>query len=210
MNFALGKRKKAQVTTPKRKASGVKEELRSPGAPAEEFVDNFQGFVSEGKFLTMAHHVRYWVTEFEERLRSLWKGATDLKDRCFIPRKSPMFFQWHPNTSWNPREWIHKRMALREQTHFWDDEELMKRVHEFAQPHIDARRRDTVSAKHLQTAISGLFETKNVKDAHIFAWMVAFHMHGDLEDAGEWSLILSIQIESWRQSSISSFTCQTT
>ena len=48
--------------------------------------------------------------------------------------------------------------------------------------------KETVSSKHLQSAISNLFEKKNVKDAHIFAWMVVLHMHGDLEDAGEWSL----------------------
>ena len=45
-----------------------------------------------------------------------------------------------------------------------------------------------MAAEHLQTAVSGLFESKTVKDAHIFAWMVALHMHEDLEDAGEWSL----------------------
>ena len=44
------------------------------------------------KFLTMAHHVRYWVNGFGKRLRGLWKGATDFKDRCFIPRKHQCFF----------------------------------------------------------------------------------------------------------------------
>ena len=37
MNSAFGKKRKAQATTPKRKTSSVKEELRSPGAPAGKF-----------------------------------------------------------------------------------------------------------------------------------------------------------------------------
>ena len=75
-------------------------------------MDDFQGFVPEGKFLTMAHHVRNWANGFGERLRDLWKGATDFKNRCFTPRKAPMLFQCHPNTAWNPREWIHTENDL--------------------------------------------------------------------------------------------------
>ena len=122
MSFAFRKRK-TSAATPERKPSGVKEEAMSPGAPAREFEGNFEGFIPEGKFMSAYNHVRAWVQGFGERLKSLWKDSTDLIDRCFIPRKSPMIFRWHPNAAWNPREWITKRLALRQRTNFWDDED---------------------------------------------------------------------------------------
>ena len=109
-------------------------------------------------------------------------------DRCFIPQKSPMIFRWHRNTAWNPREWISKRLTLREQTNFWEDEELTKKAREYAQSHIQSRRTGTPAAKHLQAEISHLFDNRSEKEAHILAWMVGLHMHLELEDNAQWSL----------------------
>ena len=88
-----------------------------------------------------------------------------------------MLFQWHPNTAWNP-----------ERSEYWDNQELIAKVREFAASHIASRRKGTVAAKTLNQAVGHLFEQKNIRDAHIFAWMVVLHMHEELEDAGEWSL----------------------
>ena len=58
MSRAFGKKKKALVTTPKRKLSGLKDEFQSPGAPGEELEGEFEGFVPEGKFFSIYNHVR--------------------------------------------------------------------------------------------------------------------------------------------------------
>ena len=111
-------------------------------------------------------------------------------DRCFIPRKAPMIFRWHPNNAWNSRERITKRLNLRKTTNFWKDEDLLKKVREVAQPHIDSRRTGNSAAKHLQGEISYLFDenVRSEKEAHILAWMVVLYMHSELENNSTWSL----------------------
>ena len=187
MSRAFGK-KKALVTTPKRK--GVKEEIRSPGAPGEELEAEFEGYVPEGKFISACNHVRSHVKGFAERLNNLWKNSSDLVHRCFIPRKSPMSFRWHSNSAWNPRELITKRLIMRQKTNFWKDEDLLKKVHKIAESHIESRRHGTTAAKHLQGEINYLFDDKvrSEKESHILAWMVLLHMHFELENNSIWSL----------------------
>ena len=189
MGRAFG-RKKAEVTTPKRKLSGVKDELRSPGAPGEELEGEYEGFVPEGKFISIYTHVRSHVQRFSDRLNNFWKNSTDLVSGCFIPRKSPMIFRWHPNSSWNPREWITKRLNMRQKTNFWSDEDLLKTVREVARSHIQSRKQGNLAAKHLQGDISYLFDEKvrSEKDSHILAWMVVLYMHEELENKSTWSL----------------------
>ena len=101
-----------------------------------------------------------------------------------------MIFRWHPSTAWNPREWITKRLALRQKTNFLDDEDLLKKVREVAQSHIDARRAGNPAAKHLQSEIAHLFDEakRSEKDAHILVWMVVLYMHFELENHSTWSL----------------------
>ena len=100
-----------------------------------------------------------------------------------------MIFSWHPNTAWNPREWITKRLNLRQKTNFWEDEDLLRKVREIVQPHIDARR-EGIPAKHLQSEIHYLFDKtkRSEKEAHILAWMVLLYMHSELESNSGWSL----------------------
>ena len=167
MGRAFG-RKKASVTTPKRTSSGVKDELRSPGALGEEFEGDFEGFVPEGKFISAYNHVRSYVQGFAERLNNLWKSSTDLVSRCFTPRKSPMIFRWPSNNAWNPREWITKRLNLRQKTNFWNDDELLKRVYDVADSHIESRRRGTPAARHLQGEIISLMKTREAKRSPTF------------------------------------------
>ena len=91
MRCAFGK-KKAVAVTPERQPSGVKQEIRSPGAPGQEMEGEYEGFVPEGKFISAANLVRAHVRGFAERLHALWRGVTDREHRRFIPRKSPMIF----------------------------------------------------------------------------------------------------------------------
>ena len=189
MSRAFGKNK-AMVTTPERKPSGVKDEVRSPGAPGEEFEGDFEGFVPEGKFISVSSHVRSYVQAFAERLNNLWKNSSDLVHRCFIPRKSPMIFRWPAKNPWNPREWISKRFNLRKKTDFWNDDKLLKKVREIAESHIHSRRQGTTPAKHLQGEITYLFDEKvrGEKESHILAWMVLLYMRSELENTSKWSL----------------------
>ena len=179
MSRAFGK-KKALATTPKRKLSGVKDELRSLGAPGEELEGEFEGFIPEGKFISAYNHVRSHVRGFAERLNNLWKNSTDLVSRSFIPRKSPMIFRWHSNNAWNPREWITKRLNLRQKTNFWNDDDLLTKVYEVAGSHIESRRHGNPAAKHLQGEINYLFDEKvsGEKESHILAWNLKITPHG--------------------------------
>ena len=149
MSRAFGKKKKTVATTPERRPSGVKQELRFPGAPGQELEGEYEGYIPEGKFISAANHVRSYVRGFAERLHALWKGVTDRGHRPFIPRKSPMIFRWHPNTAWNPREWITKRLSMRQKGIFWEDEELLEKVRRIADPHIEKRKRGGGKAKTL-------------------------------------------------------------
>ena len=102
MSYAFGK-KGSEAKTPEKRPSALKREVASPGAPAQEFEDKYEGYVPEGKFVSAANYVRSYVHAFNERLHSLWEGVTDYATQPFIPRKSPMIFRWHSNAAWNPR-----------------------------------------------------------------------------------------------------------
>ena len=52
MRFALGT-KKPEPKTPEKKSSAVKREMASPGAPAQEFDGDYEGYVPEGKFVSI-------------------------------------------------------------------------------------------------------------------------------------------------------------
>ena len=52
------------MQTPERKPSGIKQELRSPGAPGQELEGEYQGSIPEGKFISAANHVRAHVKGF--------------------------------------------------------------------------------------------------------------------------------------------------
>ena len=146
MRYALGT-SKPEPKTPEKKPSAVKREMTSPGAPRQEFDGEYQGYVPEGKYISASSYVRSYVYAFAERLRSLWRGVTDNVNQPFIPRKSPMIFRWHSNDAWNPREWITKRLGVRQKVGYWDDEELMAKVRKFADPLIEARRWQPQKAK---------------------------------------------------------------
>ena len=153
MSRAFGK-KKPEAATPERRPSAVKHELRSPGAPGQEFDGEYQGYVPEGKFISAMSYVRSYVQGFAERLRALWKGVINRVHQPFIPMKSPVIFRWHPNTAWNTREWITKRMNMLQKGLFWEDEELMEKVRGIADPHIEKRKRNNAKAKALQDELS--------------------------------------------------------
>ena len=122
----------------------------------------YEGYVPEGKFVSLSSYVRSYVYAFAERLHSLWEGVSDPADQPFIPRKSPMIFRWPSNDAWNPREWIAKRMNLRQRNSYWEDDELMAKVKKFADPIIEKKRWQGHKAKILQDDLSALFE-QNVK-----------------------------------------------
>ena len=73
---------------------------------------------------------------------------------------------------------------------FWHDDDLLKKVYEVAESHIESRRHGNPAAKHLQGEINYLFDEKvrGEKESHILAWMVVPHMHSELEANSIWSL----------------------
>ena len=146
MSYAFGK-KSSEAKTPEKKPSALKREMGSPGAPAQEFDGEYEGYVPEGKFVSIASYVRSYVYAFAERLHSLWEGVSDLANQPFIPRKAPMIFRWHSNAAWNPREWIAKRMNMRQGSSYWHEPELMAKVKKFADPLIEKRRWQPQKAK---------------------------------------------------------------
>ena len=189
MSRAFGK-KKPVMQTPERKPSGIKQELRSPGAPGQELEGEYEGSIPERSFISIANHVRAHVKGFAERLRALWRGVTDRVRQPFIPRKAPMIFRWHSNSAWNPREWITKRLNMRQKGGYWDNEELYDKVRSIADPHIEKKRRGATKAKDLQDEITYLLNeaVRSDKESHILGWMVLLYMHSELEKNSKWSL----------------------
>ena len=190
MRATLGT-KNPEPKTPDNKPSMVKKEMTSPGAPAQEFDGEYQGYVSEGKFVSISSYVRSFVHAFAERIKSLWQNvASDPVNQPFIPRKSPKIFRWFSNDAWNPRDWITKRLSVRQKVGYWDDEELMAKVRSFADPRIQIRKWQNQKAKDLQDELSALFDEKvrSIKDSHILIWMICIYMHSELEKNSTWSL----------------------
>ena len=161
MSYAFGK-KGSEAKAPEKKSSALKREMGSPGSPGQEFDGEYEGYVPEGKFVSIASYVRSYVHAFAERLHSLWEGVSDYANKPFIPRKSPMIFRWHSNVAWNPREWIGKRMNMRQRNPYWDEDEVMAKVKKFADPIIEKKRWQGHKAKTLQDDLSALFE-QNVR-----------------------------------------------
>ena len=100
------------------------------------------------------------------------------------------YCQNHKRNPWFAELVVTKRMTLRQKTDYWDNEELLNKVHKLAGPHIEKRRQDTPASKHLQGEINYLFDdnVRSEKEAHILAWTVLLHMHSELEDNSTWSL----------------------
>ena len=84
-----------------------------------------------------------------------------------------MIFRWQSNAAWNPREWIAKRMNMRQGSSYWNEAELMAKVKEFADPLIEKRRWQSQKAKTLQDDL---------------VWMMCIYMHSELEKNSKWSL----------------------
>ena len=82
MSYAFGK-KGSEAKTPKRKPSALKREMGSPGASGQEFDGEYEGYVPEGKFVSLSSYVRSYVYAFAERLHSLWEGVSDLANPAF-------------------------------------------------------------------------------------------------------------------------------
>ena len=183
--------KNPEPQTPDKKSSAVKREMTSPGAPAQEFEGEYEGYVPEGKFVSISSYIRSFVHAFAERMKFLWQNvASDPVVQPFIPRKSPKIFRWFNNDAWNPRDWITKRLSVRQKVGYWEDEELMAKVKSFADPRIQVRRWQNQKAKDLQDDLSALFDenVRSSKDSHILTWMICLYMHTELEKNSTWSL----------------------
>ena len=104
-----------------------------------------------------------------------------------------MIFRWHPNSAWNPREWITKRLSMRQKGMFWEDEELLEKAHRIANPHIERRKRGNevlLTPKTLQDELSYLFDenVRSDRESHILCLMVLIYIHTELENNSTWSL----------------------
>ena len=101
-----------------------------------------------------------------------------------------MIFRWHPNNAWNPREWITKRLNMRQKGGYWDNDELYDKVRRIADPHIQKKRVGNTKAKDLQDEITYLFDetVRSEKESHILAWMMLLYMHSELDKNSKWSL----------------------
>ena len=71
MRYALGS-KDPDPKTPANKPSIVKMEMTSPAAPGQEFDGEYEGYVSEGRFVSSMNFVRSYITSFAELLKELW------------------------------------------------------------------------------------------------------------------------------------------
>ena len=191
MRYTFGA-KNPEPRTPSKKPSAIKKEMSSRNAPAQEFDGRYEGYVPEGRFVAIVSFVRSYVYAFAERVKNLWTGKeSDPVNQPFIPRKSPMIFRWFSNEGWNPRAWITKRLNIRPKVNYWENEELMAKVRQFADPRIEDRRsQGPGKAKDLQDDLSALFDqkTRSVRDSHILIWMIGIHMHTELEKSTRWRL----------------------
>ena len=70
MRATLGT-KRSEPKTPDKKASTIKREMTSPGAPAQEFDGKYEGYVPKGKFVSISSYIRSFVYAFAERIKSL-------------------------------------------------------------------------------------------------------------------------------------------
>ena len=178
MRYALGS-KDPDPKTPANKPSAVKVEMTSPAALGQEFDGEYEGYVPEGRFVSSMNFVRSYITSFTELIKEMWDGkGTDPTDQPYIPTKAPMIFRWFPNENWNPRDWITKRLSLTPRVSYWDDEALMAKVRQIADPVIAGKRRGVGKAQDLQDTLTGLFNDKiSIKDSHLLIWMICLYIH---------------------------------
>ena len=189
MRYALGS-KDPDPKTPANKPSAVKMEMTSPAALGQEFDGEYEGYVPEGRFVSSMNFVRSYITSFADLLKELWNGkGTNPTEQSYIPTKAPMIFRWFPNESWNPRDWITKRLSLTPRVNYWEDEALMAKVRQIADPVIAGKRNNVGKAQDLQETLTGLFNDKiSLKDSHILIWMICLYIHDKLEDGSKWGL----------------------
>ena len=84
--------KNPEPKTPDKKPSTVKREMTSPGAPAQEFEGEYQGYVPEGKFVSISSYVRSFVYAFAERINSLWQNVASDPVNQPLSRESHLRF----------------------------------------------------------------------------------------------------------------------
>ena len=189
MRYSLGS-KDPDPKTPTNKPSAVKQEMTSPAAPGQEFDGEYNGYVPEGTFVSSMSFGRSYITSFIELVKDVWKGrGTNPATQPYIPTKAPMLFRCFPNENWNPRDWITKRLNLTPRVSYWEDEALMAKVHQIADPIIAAKRKGQGKAQDLQDILTGLFnDDTSVKDSHLLIWMICLRIHTELEDGSKWGL----------------------
>ena len=189
MRYTFGA-KNPEPKTPHNRSSTVKQEMTSPNAPSQEFDGEYQGYVPEGTFVSRMSFVRSYINAFIELVKNVWSGkALNPATQPYIPSKAPMIFRCFANESWNPRDWITKRLSIRPKVSYWENEELMTKVRSIADPLIETRRRGVGTAKLLQDVLSGLFNDKTpIGDSRILIWMICLYMHTELEKKSQWKL----------------------
>ena len=155
-----------------------------------EFDGDYEGYVPEGRFVSSMNFVRSYITSFTELVKDLWNGKdTNPATQPYIPTKPPMIFRCFSNEGWNPRDWITKRLSLKPRVSYWEDEALMAKVHQIADPIIQETRGGRGKAQDLQETLSALFNNKtSLKDSHRLIWMICLHIHNELEDGSKWGL----------------------
>ena len=189
MKYTFGA-KDPEPKTPANKPSAVKQEMTSSTAPGQEFDGEYKGYVPEGSFVSSMNFVRSYINSFTELVKNAWSGrASNPATQPYIPSKAPMMFRCFSNEGWNPRDWITKRLSLTPRVNYWEDEGLMAKVHQIADPFIENKRVGVGTAKDLQDALSALFNDQtSIRDSYLLIWMICLYMHAELEKNSKWSL----------------------
>ena len=119
----------------------------------------------------------------------MWSGrGSNPATQPYIPKKAPMIFRCFSSEGWNPRDWITKRLNLTPRVNYWEDEGLMAKVHQIADPKIQNKRKGVGKAKDLQDTLTALFNDKtSIRDSHLLIWMICLHIHAELEGNSKWS-----------------------
>ena len=97
-----------------------------------------------------------------------------------------MIFRWPSNDAWNPREWIAKRMNMRQRNSYWEDDELMAKVKKFADPVIERNDGRATRQRLYRTTCRRSFEqnvkvdqkgVRSEKESHILVWMICIYIY---------------------------------
>ena len=118
------------------------------------------------------------------------EGSHGSSASTFHSKKGANDFPLASKQCMESREWITKRLNMRQKGGYWDNEELYDKVRRIADPHIEKKRRGATKAKDLQDEITYLFDetVRTDKESHVLAWMVLLYMHSELEKNSKWSL----------------------